>query len=156
MKDKVLIKIPNGIGGSFFAIMVIAFVLYVSGIRSFESASELFLKGGGVVLVIFYLTLQAYHSSWLLFEDKLLVKRPLRPFYNRFEFPLEDIEKVSFTIPSIGKLNPWVKVYCKNKRFKIYDFGFSGDRKKMKELLQLLKQKGILVEMKVGEFHEDV
>lgn len=154
MKDRALIKVANGIGASFFAFLVIAVVLYIAGVRSFETLKDLFLKGGWAVLIILYLTFQAYSSSWLLFEDKLVVKRPWRPFYNRFEFPLEDVEKVTFTIPNIGKLNPWLKVYCRNKRFRIYDFGFSGDRDKMKQLLSMLKEKGIQVEIKRGAFEE--
>src|SRR5690606_34018633 len=105
-------------------------------------------------LIIMYLTFQAYSSSWLLFEEKLVVKRPWRPFYNRFEFRLEDIDKLTFTIPNIGKLNPWLKVYCRNKRFKIYDFGFSGDRNKMEQLLSMRKEKGIDVTIKRGTVEE--
>ena len=149
-----LIKVSSDWQSRFFTIVVLAIVIFVAGIRSVESLTSLFWKGGWLALIIMYLTFQAYSSSWLLFEEKLVVKRPWRPFYNRFEFRLEDIDKLTFTIPNIGKLNPWLKVYCRNKRFKIYDFGFSGDRNKMEQLLSMRKEKGIDVTIKRGTVEE--
>jgi hypothetical protein len=151
MKEKASIKVRNSADTSAFAIAIISIVLYVAGIRSFDALRELFFKGGWAGVVILYLTFQAYSSSWLLYKDTLVVKRPMRPFYNRFEFPLKDIEKVTYTVPNIGKLNPWLKVYCRNKRFKIYDFGFTGDREKMERLLSMLKEKNIDVQIKKGD-----
>jgi len=154
MNSKILLKVRSGVDTPIFAVVVISIVTYIAGIRSFDLLKELFLKGGWVGVLILYLTFQAYSSSWLLYEDMLVVKRPWRPFYNKFVFPLSDIEKVTYTVPNIGKLNPWLKVYCRNRRFKIYDFGFSGDRKKMEQLLSILKEKGVVVHKKCGEIQE--
>ncbi|MBN9485146.1 MAG: hypothetical protein BGO70_10820 [Bacteroidetes bacterium 43-93] len=145
MEEKPISKVTSKFGNSFLPLIIIGITVYWGGVKSIDKLQKFILSGGWVLFVCIYLYEQFYTSVWLLYEDKLVVKRPLRPFYNHFEFPLKDIVEIKIITPNAGKLNPWVTIRCTKKGFKRYDFGFDVRTEKFDDLLSLLKKRNVSV-----------
>jgi phosphoglycerol transferase MdoB-like AlkP superfamily enzyme len=97
------------------------------------------------IVLFLYLYWQFRITIYILYDDVLVVKFPLRPIYNKIEIFIQDIESVIFkSINTIGVYSS-VDIKVKNRK-KRYHFSSTKDEK-TEQLIEELKKMGIPIQI---------
>lgn len=149
MKNNLVLKIGIDWIGTTVAFVMVLFVFYIFKIWNWQTLiNNNQIYGLVGLLSIMYLYGQHRTTVYYLYEDKLIVKFPFRPFYNKFEFILKDIETILFYNVNTLSFYSFVVIKCKSKKRKKYHLAYTNISEKMLHMLNILESKGIKVDIK--------
>ena|GEM_PF-2826198 len=148
-KNEIIFKVNIDWGGTIIVILITLYIFYSIRVWEFQSLIRTHqIYGLSAWLFAMYLYGQYRTTSYQLYEDKIVIKFPLRPLFNKYEFLLTDIDSILFyDINTLSVFSSMV-IKCSGRKRKKYRFPSTGDDTRMVKLLNLLEEKGILVEIK--------
>lgn len=149
-RNNVIFKVKPDLGGNVIVLLAILYLLYLVEIweikRLINNPESLYAIL--VSIIIIYAYSQFTTTIFMVDINKLVIKFPLRPFYNKFEFLFTQIDSIVFyNINTLGVYSS-LDIICKEHNRKKYRFPANNSYKKMKKLLDFLENKGIPVEIK--------
>jgi phosphoglycerol transferase MdoB-like AlkP superfamily enzyme len=97
------------------------------------------------IVLFLYLYWQFRITIYILYDDVLVVKFPLRPIYNKIEIFIQDIESVIFKSINTTGVYSSVDIKVKNRK-KRYHFSSTKDEK-TEQLIEELKKMGIPIQI---------
>jgi len=141
---------PNWTKACLLCACIISFYMYAYFDGNINPI-DLFLRGGWILVVGFYLFAQMETNCIILTSTHLVITYPLRPFFRRKKFSLTTLQLLKFCNYRLKLTGPTVILFDKGRK---RSFFYEGREEKMLELMKKLEALGIMTDIETNDIED--